>query len=78
MAEKVFTTDELKSFDGQDGRRAYVAVDGTVYDMTDVPAWKGGQHHGNVAGHNLSAAILKSPHGKGVLTKLPVVGRLAE
>ncbi|MCW3779072.1 cytochrome b5 domain-containing protein [Levilactobacillus namurensis] len=78
MAEKNFTIAELSQFDGQNGHPAYVAVDGTVYDVSNVDAWAGGQHHGNVAGKNLSAAILKSPHGKGVLQKLPVMGTLTE
>lgn len=73
---KQFTVDELKKFDGQNGQKAYVAIDGTVYDVTDVEPWKGGKHHGNIAGKNLSSAILDSPHGKGVLQKLPVVGTL--
>ena len=78
MAEKSFTVAELSQFNGQDGQPAYVAIDGTVYDVSHVDAWQAGQHHGNVAGKNLSSAILKSPHGKGVLQKLPVVGQLAE
>lgn len=78
MTEKTFTVAELSQFDGTNGQPAYVAIDGTVYDVSNVPAWADGQHHGNVAGKNLSAAILKSPHGKGVLKKLPVMGTLAE
>lgn len=78
MAEKTFTEAQLSQFNGQDGQPAYVAIDGKVYDVTNVAAWQGGQHHGNVAGKNLSAAILKSPHGKSVLTKLPLVGQLVE
>ncbi|KRM12300.1 cytochrome b5 domain-containing protein [Paucilactobacillus suebicus] len=76
MAEQTFTKEELSKFDGQNGNKAYVAIDGTVYDMTDVPAWANGQHHGNVAGQDLSDVILKSPHGKSVLAKLTVVGKL--
>jgi len=78
MAEKQFTTAELGQFDGQDGREAYVAIDGTVYRMTDVPAWANGQHHGQVAGKSLSAEILKAPHGKSVLAKLQPVGKLVD
>lgn len=78
MATKTFTVEELSQFNGQNGQPAYVAIDGNVYDVTGVAAWQGGQHHGNVAGKNLSAAILKSPHGKGVLNKLPLVGQLTE
>lgn len=40
MAEKTFTVEELKQFDGQDGHKAYVAVEGVVYDVTGVEAGK--------------------------------------
>ncbi|KRM61114.1 hypothetical protein FC26_GL002332 [Paucilactobacillus vaccinostercus DSM 20634] len=73
---KEFTVEELSQFDGQNGHPAYVAIDGTVYDMSNVGPWEGGHHHGNVAGQDLSQAILKSPHLKSVLPKLPVVGTL--
>ena len=32
---KVMTYDELKSFDGKEGRKAYVAYKGKVYDLTE-------------------------------------------
>ena len=70
------TKEELKQYDGKNGHKAYVAIDGTIYDLTDVDAWKNGEHHGNVAGQDLSAVILKAPHKKSVLEKLPVVGKL--
>ncbi|WP_461244218.1 cytochrome b5 domain-containing protein [Secundilactobacillus muriivasis] len=75
---KTFTKEELKQYDGQDGRKAYVAIDGTVYDLTDVPAWQGGKHHGQMAGNDLSEVIKKAPHQKSVLAKLPVVGTLTD
>jgi len=46
MAEKTFTTTELAEFDGRNGHPAYVAVKGVVYDVSNVPQWKGGKHHG--------------------------------
>ncbi|KRL75877.1 hypothetical protein FC17_GL002368 [Secundilactobacillus paracollinoides DSM 15502 = JCM 11969] len=77
MAEKTFTVEELKQFDGQDGHKAYVAVEGVVYDVTGVEAWQAGKHHGNLAGQDLTDAISQAPHGKAVLGSLPVVGKLA-
>lgn len=76
-SDKEFTLDELKEYDGQNGNKAYVAVDGIVYDVTDVGAWKNGEHkNGITAGKDLSEEINKSPHGKDVLEDLPVVGKL--
>lgn len=76
MTEKIFTLDELKNYDGKEGRKAYIAVDGVVYDVTNVAAWQGGTHHGNNAGNDVSDRIFKAPHGKSTLEKLEVVGKL--
>lgn len=77
MAEQTFTKEELAKFDGQNGQPAYVAVNGTVYDVSGKKAWAGGKHHGHVAGQDLTNALLNdSPHGDKVLKDLPVVGKL--
>ncbi|MDW3023451.1 cytochrome b5 domain-containing protein [Ligilactobacillus salivarius] len=76
MTEKIFTLDELKNYDGKEGRKAYIAVDGVVYDVTNVAAWQGGTHHGNNAGNDVSDRIVKAPHGKSILEKLEIVGKL--
>lgn len=76
MTEKIFTLDELKNYDGKEGRKAYIAVDSVVYDVTNVAAWQGGIHHGNNAGNDVSDRIVKAPHGKSTLEKLEVVGKL--
>ena len=34
MEEQVFTKESLAQFDGKDGRPAYVAYQGKVYDVT--------------------------------------------
>ena len=71
---KVFTKDTLAQYDGQNGNPAYVAVNGTVYDVTNVPQWQNGAHQGNQAGMDLTEAIGRSPHGVKNLENLPVVG----
>ena len=77
--EKLFTLEELAQFDGSNGNPAYIAVDGVVYDVTNVPQWNGGNHNGFTAGQELTEEIKTiSPHGIAKLTGVPVVGKLAE
>lgn len=73
---RTFTLEELKNYNGQDGNPAYVAVDGIVYDVSDIPQWNDGMHQGLTAGNDLTEAFSKSPHSKSVLNKLPIVGTL--
>lgn len=75
MTTKTFTAEELAKYNGQNGAPAYVAVDGNVYDVSNVATWRNGKHHGNLAGHDVSAAIRRSLHMKKVLDGLPVVGK---
>lgn len=71
------TLEELAKFNGKDGARAYVAVDGIIYDVTDSSMWKNGDHNGFEAGSDLTDAIKnKSPHGTGKLDGVPEVGKL--
>lgn len=75
----VLTLEELSQYDGKDGNPAYVAVDGVIYDVTDVPQWKNGEHNGYFAGQDLTDIIKnESPHGVSKLNGVPVVGKLAE
>ena len=72
---KTFTADELAKYDGQNGNPAYIAVNGTVYDVTAVPQWQNGSHFGRFqAGRDLSEEIKLSPHGVSKLETVPVVG----
>ena len=77
---RTFTLEELSQYNGKDGQPAYVAVDGVVYDVTDVEAWKDGEHKlGLTAGNELTEEITnQSPHGLKVLEGLPIVGELVE
>ena len=71
------TADELAEYNGMDGQPAYIAVDGVIYDVSNVSQWKNGQHNGFSAGKDLTEEIkTKSPHGVSKLTGLPVVGTL--
>jgi predicted heme/steroid binding protein len=71
------TLAELKQFDGKSGRKAYIAVDGIIYDVTGNLNWFRGNHNGFEAGSDLTVAIdTQSPHGRSKLVGLPVVGKI--
>lgn len=72
---QTFTKDQLAKYNGQNGNPAYIAVNGVVYDVTNVPAWKNGKHKGYTAGVDLTEAIKNAPHGTAVLNGLPVIGK---
>ncbi|MFC6316252.1 MULTISPECIES: cytochrome b5 domain-containing protein [Lapidilactobacillus] len=75
MTERTFTKAELAEYNGVIRPEKYAAIDGLVYDLTPMAAWAGPNHHGNVAGQDLSEAITHAPHLKTVLPKLQVVGK---
>lgn len=69
------TIEDLAYFNGRDGKKAYVAVEGVIYDMTDSVRWTNGQHNGFSAGQDLTNAINEiSPHGPSFLSRVPQVG----
>jgi len=71
--------EELKQYDGQNGNPAYIAVDGIIYDVTNLPQWKDGKHIGYTAGQDLTDIIKnKSPHGLSKLKGVSVVGELVD
>jgi predicted heme/steroid binding protein len=73
------TRSELARFDGREGRRAYAAVNGKVYDFTDSPRWKDGDHEKrHRAGCDLSKDLEGAPHIRAVIERFPVVGILEE
>jgi len=71
----VFTTETLKQYNGLNGRAAYVAIDGVVYDMTKV--FRNGKHHGYSAGQDLSTAFY-SEHPASYLQGYTIVGTYTE
>ena len=72
--EIVFNKETLAKYNGKDGMPGYVAVDGVVYDITDVAAWQS-PHAGQFEpGKDFSDEIRQSPHGLKNLENLKVVG----
>ncbi len=74
------TQDELAWNDGSDGRNAYIAVNGMVYDVSAVPQWSGGMHYNGLrAGHDLTDEFTMCHNDvPGILGRLPVVGVLED
>ena len=71
----VFTLEALAAFNGQNGQRGYIAVDGVIYDVTTV--FPNGIHQGShLAGTDATQAFDSSPHARSILTGLKIVGTL--
>ncbi len=72
-----FTLTELAQYNGDNGSLAYIAVSGTVYDVTNAAEWENGWHKGmHLAGTDCTAAFADSPHSQEILSSLPIVGTL--
>lgn len=71
------TSEELHNFDGREGRPAYVAYKGLVYDVTASKLWKNGSHlQKHLVGHDLTDALKTAPHGEEKIISMPQAGRL--
>jgi len=74
---KEFTEKELALYNGENGKPAYVAYKGKVYDVSTSFLWKDGNHQVlHKAGVDLTTALEHAPHGEEALKKFPVVGIL--
>lgn len=77
--KQTFTVKELEVFNGKDGKAAYIAIDGVVYDVSGIKKWKNGKHHGIVAGQVLTEEYKKFHKDKlEFIKKAKVVGVLIE
>lgn len=73
------TREELASYNGENGQPAYVAVRGTIYDVSQSPMWQAGRHaDAHQAGCDLTLELKTAPHVAAVIERFPVVGRLEE
>ena len=75
--QRKFTLEELKQYDGKEGRPAYIAYKGKIYDVTDNYLWTDGDHQGeHTAGKDLTEAMRNAPHGEENLERVKLVGVL--
>jgi predicted heme/steroid binding protein len=73
------TLQELKKFDGYNGAKGYIAIDGLIFDVSEVSQWMGGVHNGFEAGQDLTKEMKSiSPHGFSKLKYLKVLGKIIE
>jgi predicted heme/steroid binding protein len=67
----------LAKYDGKEGRPAYVAYRGLVFDVSGSMRWAGGRHQErHDAGQDLTEELKEAPHGTTILLRVPIIGRL--
>lgn len=75
-AAQLFTAAQLSRYNGRDGNPAYVAVNGIVYDVSNVAAWGGATHFGLAAGTDVTSRFDSCHAGQPILSKLKVIGKM--
>ena len=77
--EKKFSRKDIEKFDGKEGRPAYIAYNGIVYDVTDNLYWIDGNHfESHSASVDLTSEIDNAPHGEEVFEGVAKVGILED
>lgn len=70
-----FNEIELREYNGQEGKPAYIAYKGRVYDVTSSKLWKNGSHFKkHFAGSDLTSELANAPHSDEVFENFPCVG----
>jgi predicted heme/steroid binding protein len=78
-AMKEYTKEELAKFDGKNGTKALIAVNGKVYDVTGIDLWQDGDHMSmHSAGQDLTGVLSESPHDDSIFEKIKLVGTLKQ
>lgn len=77
LSQKI-TLQQLKENDGKNGKPAYIAYQGKVYDVTESSFWIEGDHMGmHEAGKDLTEELEMAPHREENFPKVKLVGVLA-
>lgn len=78
-ASREFTLADLANYDGKNGTSAYVAIDGTVYDVTGILGFEDGNHFGVKPGTDGTESFRQCHNGdRNILNKLRMVGVLRQ
>lgn len=76
---KEFTPEDLAKYNGKDGKPAYVAYQGKVYDVSASKLWKGGLHmRRHRAGTDLTTDMQAAPHKSDMLEQFQEVGTIVK
>lgn len=72
--QKEFTLDELSQYDGKNGRRAYVAIEGIVYDVSNELIFRKVKNIGVIAGKDLTELFDFYYRMNQIINKAPKIG----
>jgi predicted heme/steroid binding protein len=76
--QKKISKQELEENNGKNGKPAYFAYKGKVYEVTDSAMWLDGEHMGlHQAGQDLTEELEMAPHREENFEKVKFVGELA-
>ena len=75
--ERKVTKQELEENNGKNGKPAYFAYNGKVYDVSQSSFWIDGDHLGmHQAGRDLTGELEMAPHREENFSRVKIVGTL--
>jgi arsenite oxidase small subunit len=77
--DRKISPEDLKQFDGSNGKPLYIVFKGKIYDLSTSQLWLEGKHMGmHTRTDDLAEAIKTAPHGEDNVFRFPLVGELSE
>ena len=73
-ADKIFTDETIKEYNGKNGNPAYVAINGVVYDISDKKLLRGSLRRDLRPGVDATRFAKRDPRTLAQIKDLPVVG----